>query len=91
MELEVREDKKSRFEFKLFGEDHTFCNALRDELWNDKEVTIAAYNIKHPLISEPIFVVETTSKKEPRKALKDALKRLDKKNEEFLKEFSKAK
>ncbi len=86
MEMNVLEDKKKRMVFELKGEGHTLCNALREELWNDKDVTVAAYNIDHPLIGVPRFIIET-SDKEPKQALKDAISRLKKKNSELLKEL----
>ncbi|PLW80565.1 DNA-directed RNA polymerase subunit L [Candidatus Woesearchaeota archaeon] len=88
MEIKILEDSKTKLVFELPGESHTFCNALREELWEDKNVDAAAYNIKHPLISAPKFLIEA---KDPKKALKEAAKRLDKKSDEFLKAFKKAK
>jgi len=85
MEIKVLEDKKKRFVFELIGEDHTICNALRDELWSDKAVEVSAYNISHPLVGIPKFIVETDGKKEPKKAVKDAISRLKKKNSELIK------
>ena len=85
MEVKIIEDKKKRLVFDLKGEDHTLCNALREELWNDKSITVSAYNISHPLVGIPRFIVETDGKKQPKKALKDAIKRLKKKNSEILK------
>ena len=87
MELNIIEQSKTKLIFELIGEDHTFCNALREELWNDKDIKLATYNIKHPLISAPRFIVETT-KNDPKKTLKEATKRIAKKNDEFLKTFS---
>ena len=58
MEINILEDKKKRLVFELKGEKHTICNALREELWNDKSVTISAYNISHPLIGIPKFIIE---------------------------------
>ncbi len=91
MELNILEDKKKRLVFELKGEKHTLCNALRDELWNDKAVKAAAYNISHPLVGIPKFVVETDGKKAPKKALKDAISRLQKKNKDLIKEVKKVK
>ncbi|MBR9701225.1 DNA-directed RNA polymerase subunit L, partial [Candidatus Woesearchaeota archaeon] len=45
MELIILEEKKHRITFELRGADHTFCNALKQELWNDSEITVSAYNI----------------------------------------------
>ena len=83
MEINVLEEKKKKMIFELKGENHTLCNALREELWNDNSVTVSAYNINHPLIGVPKFIVETDGEKEPRKAVKDALTRLKKKNSEL--------
>ncbi len=83
MEIKVIESTKKRIVFELPGTDHTFCNGLKKELWNDKNIKVSAYNIEHPLIGIPKFIVETDDK-EPKKALSDAVKRLQKKNKEFL-------
>ncbi|MBT3720802.1 DNA-directed RNA polymerase subunit L [archaeon] len=91
MEINILEDKKKRLVFELKGEKHTLCNAVRDELWNDKSVTVSAYNISHPLVGVPKFIVETDGKKEPKKALKDAIARLKKKNNDLAKEVKKIK
>ncbi|MCM2324985.1 MAG: DNA-directed RNA polymerase subunit L [Candidatus Woesearchaeota archaeon] len=82
MEIKILEDKKKRLVFEIIGEDHTLCNALRDELWNDKTVTIAVYNISHPIIGIPKFIIEAD---DPKEALKGAISRLKKKNNELLK------
>ncbi len=86
MEFIVNEEKKDKMTFELKGETHTFCNALKSELLQVKGVTLASYRINHPLIGVPEFVMETKGI-EPRKALKEALKNLKKKAEDFKKEI----
>ena len=76
MEIKILEDKKNKLVFELKGETHTFCNALKQELWSDKHVKIAGYNVTHPLIGVPKFVVETDGSEKPKKALVEAAKRL---------------
>lgn len=88
MEFNVIEETKSRLVFQLKGETHTFCNALKHELQQVKGVSIATYRIDHPLVGVPQFLLETKGI-EPRKALKEALKVLKKKAEEFGKEVGK--
>lgn len=88
MELKVIEKSKKRLVFDLVGADHTFSGALKKELWNDKSIKISAYNVEHPLIGIPRFIVETEDK-DPEKALLDAVKRLEKKNESFLEDIKK--
>lgn len=88
MEMKILEDTKTKIMFELLGEDHTFCNILKRELLNDKDVKIATYNIEHPLKNIPIFMVETKDK-DPRKAIKEALKRLDKEFDNLITEVKK--
>ena len=88
MEFIVLEESKDKLVFQLKGETHTFCNALKEALQGVKGVEIATYKIDHPLIGIPKFLIETKGV-EPRKALKEALKGLKKKAEEFKKEAGK--
>ena len=90
MEFKVIEKSKKRLVFDLIGTDHMFSGALKKELWNDKSIKISAYNIDHPLVGVPRFIVETDDK-DPEKVLLDAVKRLEKKNESFLEDIKKIK
>ena len=78
MEIKVLENSKTRLMFELKGKSHSFCNTLKDELWNDDSVKVSAYNIKHPLIGVPYFIVETNGKKTASEAVQDAVKKLQK-------------
>lgn len=89
MELVVLEDTKERFFVELPGLDHTFCNNLKKELYQDANVKEASYVIDHPLVGTPKFLVHTDGKKAPRAALKDACKRIEGNNKEFLAAFKK--
>ena len=88
MELNVLEESKKRMIFELKGETHTFCGALKEELWKIKGVEVASFKVEHPLIGIPKFMVETKGI-EPREALKKALNGLKKKTKEFQKEVKK--
>jgi len=88
MEIKVIEKTKKRMVFDLVGADHTFAGALKKELWNDKSITVSTYAVEHPLIGVPRFIIET-EEKDPEKTLTDAVKRLQKKNEQFLEQFKK--
>ncbi len=79
MEIKVLEKEKTKLKIEIIGEDHTFCNDLRKELWNDKDIQVAGYNIEHPLVSHPVMIIETT-KKDPKAVLEGALKRLKERN-----------
>ena len=89
MEIKVLEEKKNKLIIELKGETHTFCNALKKELWNDKHVKAAGYNIEHPLVGVPKIVVETDGK-DPKKALVDAAGRLKKTFDSLKSEFLKS-
>jgi len=91
MEIVYLENTKYRIVFDIKGGSHSIANALKQELWNDKDVKIAAYSVEHPLIGIPRIIVETsTGKKEAQKAILDAISRLKKHNKDFLAKFKKA-
>ena len=77
MELKIIEEKKNQLTFKIIGEGHTLCNAIKKELLNDDKIKIATYTVEHPLIQEAQFIIQTDGK-EPKKAMSEAIKRLDK-------------
>ena len=87
MEIKVLDKEKGKLRIEVVGEDHTLMNALRKELWDDKDTEVAGYKIEHSLIGNPILVVE--HKKDAKKALLDAVDRLKKKNKEFKSKTSK--
>jgi len=91
MEIRIIEQSKKKMIFELKGTDHTFCNGLKKELLNDDNVKVSTYNIAHPLVNIPKFIVETNTQKEPAEVLKAAANRLSKQNKEFLAAFKKAK
>lgn len=87
MQINIIEQKKNRMVFEIEGLDHTVSNLLVDELWLDKEIESAAYNIEHPLVGIPKFIVET-AKKDPKAVVSDAIARLKAKNKAFVKSAS---
>jgi len=88
MEINILEDKKNRFVFEVEGMDHTFLNILKNELWNDNNVKVATYSIKHPETSRPKFILETDGDETPRSAVSSAIGRLKKLSDKFRKELS---
>jgi len=88
MEIIVIEDKKSKLVFEVDGMGHTFMNVLKNELWEDKNVKVATYSARHPIISKPKMILETDGK-DPREVLKSAVSRLKKESEKFKKEVAK--
>ena len=90
MEIKILDDKKNKLLIEVKGADHTLCNALKVELWDDKHVKVATYSIRHPQISVPHIIVETDGEESPKNALMNAVERLHKTNAKFKKEFSAA-
>ena len=86
MEINVIEQGKERMKFELKGEDHSFCNALKKELWQDKNVDISGYYVEHSLVSEPVFTVQV-KKGDAKKAVLDAVERLKKWNKDLKDQF----
>ncbi|MEK6827802.1 MAG: DNA-directed RNA polymerase subunit L [Nanoarchaeota archaeon] len=89
MEIKILDDKKNKLLIEVKGTDHTLCNAIKTELWNDKHVKIATYSIRHPQISVPQIIVETDGEESPKNALINAVQRLRKNYSKFKKEFIK--
>jgi DNA-directed RNA polymerase subunit L len=87
MNINIIEDKKNRFVFEVDGMGHTFLNILKNELNNDSHIKVATYNIKHPEINKPKFIVETNGDESPKSALTGAVSRLKKLSEKFSKEI----
>jgi DNA-directed RNA polymerase subunit L len=84
MEVKILEKEKNRLKIEIAGEDHTFLNALKKELNNDKDIQISAYRIDHPLASKPEMLIEG---KDPLKSLTEANKRLKAEYEKVQKAF----
>ena len=89
MEIKILDDKKNKLIFEVSGTDHTLCNALKEELYEDKHVKIATYSIRHPQISLPQMILETDGEITPKNSVLGAIQRLQKKNQRFAKEFAK--
>jgi len=62
-------------EIEFTDEGHTFLNALKSLLLQDPRVKVATYDIKHPMISNPIFYINT-EKIDPLVPLREASARL---------------
>jgi|AntRauTorckE6833_2_1112554.scaffolds.fasta_scaffold95453_2 DNA-directed RNA polymerase subunit L len=83
MELHVLEQSDERVTFALDGAGHTFSNNLKHELYNDKQVDIAAYKVDHPLTGTPTFIIQKDKAAKFNKILADATQRIKDANKEF--------
>ncbi len=88
IEIKIIENAKNKFFFELTGVDHTFCNLLKEELWNDSDVKVSSYRTEHPLVPLLQFIVET-SKSSASEAVISAIKRIESLNKKFLTTFNK--
>ena len=75
MNIKIIRATKDEAEIEFLDEGHTFLNILKYSLLQDPQVESATYDVKHPMISNPIFYIKTESK-DPLKALQDASIRL---------------
>lgn len=89
MELSILEEDKHKLKLAIANETHTFCNLIRKELWQDEHTKVSGYNIRHSLIGQPILIVETDEKADPRKVIQKAITRLEKQNKDFREQFKK--
>jgi DNA-directed RNA polymerase subunit L len=89
MELNILESSKNRLVVEIKGEDHTFCNILKEELQNDSKVKNATYAITHPSIGTPTLLVETQGSAKPKDVLMDAAKKVKKSFAGFKKSIEK--
>ncbi|MBS3172214.1 DNA-directed RNA polymerase subunit L [Candidatus Woesearchaeota archaeon] len=89
MEIKIISMDKTSMKIELIGEDHTFANALRNELWANKSVRIAGYNIEHPLVSSPVLMINCDGKEDPKKILLKTVESLREKNNELISKLKK--
>jgi DNA-directed RNA polymerase subunit L len=89
MELNVVKQDDKALVLEVKGETVTVTNALKSELWEDRNVKEAAQIKEHPYLAEPKVFVKTTRGK-PQTALGRAAERIIKQTEEFVSEFKKA-
>lgn len=82
MKVEVQKTKKE-MNLVFFGEDHTFANALRQQLVADG-AELAAYRVPHPLEQKVEFRIRAAS---PADAVVTATASLEKQAKEFKKKF----
>lgn len=87
MKIKVLEEDKNNIAVEIKGETHTFCNTLKEKLWENKNIKVVGYRISHPLVGIPVLKAETTGK--PRKVLSDAAKAVINDLDEFKSAFNK--
>ena len=89
MELRVLKEEGKTLIVEVRGETFTLTNLVKEELWNDPNVSEAAEIKEHPYLAEPKIFVKV-EKGSPRNALIKACDRIIKKLDKFKEEFSKS-
>ena len=90
MELKKLKSGSGLLELEIKGEDVGFTNLIKEELWNDKQVSEAAQIKEHPYMAEPKIYLKMKGKTDPKVALKNAQKRLVVKLKDLKGEFQRA-
>lgn len=62
MEIIIKKKEKNYLEFLLKGERHSFPTLLKFYLLKDPAVVFASYDLDHPVIGTPRFIVRTDGK-----------------------------
>ncbi len=84
MELEIVEKGESKLKVKIIGEGHSFCNALRKKLHEEEAIETAAYQIDHPLLSDPVLTIRVKNGESAEKVLRKSVDALSKDYDEVL-------
>jgi len=74
MRVEVKKLTDKEIVLKLHGEDHTLGNLVAKLALRHPNVTMAAYQIEHPLEGSPVIRIVTDGKKSALEVLKEVLK-----------------
>lgn len=90
MKMKILKKSSNELNIEIEGEGHTFCNVLQKALLEDEMIEMAGYNIAHPLTSSPTIYIRTKGRRKPETAIKEAVKKVRKRNQEFRKIFEKA-
>lgn len=88
MEIKKIKDEEGVLMLELQGETKTFTNLIREELWNDKNVSEVAAIKQHPYMDQPKLFLKMEGRFSVFKALDDAAKRIEVKVKDLEKEFS---
>ena len=74
MRVEVKKLTDKEIVLKLHGEDHTLGNLVAKLALRHPNVTMAAYQIEHPLEGSPVIRIVTDGSKDALEVLKDVLR-----------------
>ncbi len=87
MKIEILKVEKEKIEVEL--DNLTIAELLRDMLWGDDSVILAAWKRDHPS-KNPILVLQTKGK-DAKKVLISTIEKIQKINDELISQFKKIK
>jgi len=90
MKIKVLKKTSNELEIEVEGVGHSLCNLVQKRLLDEENVNLAGYDIPHPLASSPLIYVRTKGKLKPEEALRKAVEKARKLNEDFSQELEKA-
>jgi DNA-directed RNA polymerase subunit L len=90
MKINIIENTKKKAIFEVEGIDHTIANLIRDNLNKVEGVKNAGYQVSHPLIGIPKFVIETSGQTVAMVAFEEAINISQKDIKKFAGSFAKA-
>ena len=67
MKIEVIEKGDEKLKIKI--DDMTLDNLLNENIWKQRGIDYAAYNVEHPYLAQPVLTVKS---KDPKKTLIEA-------------------
>ncbi|NYT02344.1 MAG: DNA-directed RNA polymerase subunit L [Methanosarcinales archaeon] len=83
MNLKIIKKTDQDLYIEFVGENHTLLNLLRTELLDDDRVSIASYDVKFPIMDNPIFRLKTSGA-DPLEVMKEAVTRIIGQCDDFL-------
>lgn len=86
VKVKIQNEDKNTIIVNIEGAKHTIPNLLRTNLWEDKDVTFAAYEKRHPLVGNTKVLVKA---KDPEASFKRAVKKTVDQVKEFQEAFDK--
>ncbi len=90
MKIKVLKRTANELKIEVDEKDHTLFNLLRKVLLEDERVEMAGYKVPHPLIPKTILYVRTKEELDPELALKEAVEKIRKRNQELRKAFERS-
>ena len=90
MKVKVIKRTDNELKLEVQGEGHSLLNIIQKTLLEADSITMAGYDIPHPLFDRGILYVQVKDKQNPEDVIKEAAKKVQGLNKDFYKSFKKA-